>query len=77
MARLAGQIALVTDGASGMGAAIVERFAGEGARSIVADVNDVGGSAVAAAIGDAARFARLGVTDPDAIPSSATPFFRD
>ncbi len=48
-----------------MGAAIIERFAWEGARSIVADVNDVGGSAAAAAIGDAARFARLDVTDPD------------
>ena len=38
MERLTGKIALVTGAASGIGAAIVERFLAEGARVIATDV---------------------------------------
>lgn len=62
--QLTGQRALVTGGASGIGAAISRRFTTEGAHVVVADVNDTGGKAVASEInGD---FAHLDVTDPDA-----------
>jgi 2-hydroxycyclohexanecarboxyl-CoA dehydrogenase len=52
--RLAGTTALVTGGASGIGAATARRLASEGARVVVADRDDVGAQKLAADIdGDA------------------------
>jgi 2-hydroxycyclohexanecarboxyl-CoA dehydrogenase len=45
--RLEGRIALVTGGASGIGAATVRRLAAEGARVAVGDVNEEGALAIA------------------------------
>ena len=56
MARLDGKIAVVTGGASGMGAATVRRFVGEGASVVIADVQVEKGEAIAAECGDAATF---------------------
>jgi len=59
--RLDRKIAIVTGGASGFGAGIARRFAEEGARIVVNDVNAPGAQAVAATInaagGRAAAFA--------------------
>ena len=41
--RLAGKTAIVTGGASGFGEGIVRRFAGEGANTVIADINDEAG----------------------------------
>jgi 3-oxoacyl-[acyl-carrier protein] reductase len=49
-ARFVGKTALVTGGASGIGAATVERLAAEGARVIVADLDAAGAEAVVARI---------------------------
>ena len=46
--RLAGKVAMVTGGASGLGAAVVKRFFAEGARVVVTDVQDELGERVAA-----------------------------
>jgi NAD(P)-dependent dehydrogenase (short-subunit alcohol dehydrogenase family) len=61
--RLAGKVALVTGGASGMGKSEATIFAREGARVLVADVLEAEGKEVAKAIGDAARFVKLDVTN--------------
>ena len=63
MGRLDGKVAIITGAARGMGEAEARLFAAEGALVVVADVLDDEGAAVAADIGDAARFAHLDVTD--------------
>lgn len=63
MTRLAGKVAFVTGGASGLGEAIVRRFVAEGARLVIADIDVAGGMALAAELGAAASFQRLDVTD--------------
>jgi NAD(P)-dependent dehydrogenase (short-subunit alcohol dehydrogenase family) len=49
--RFAGRVAVVTGGASGIGAAVCRRLAGEGALVVVADLDEDGASAVAGEIG--------------------------
>lgn len=48
--RLAGKIAVVTGGASGIGLATARRFAAEGATVVIADFNPVSGAAAAAEV---------------------------
>ena len=49
--RLKGKTAIVTGGGSGFGAGIAKRFAEEGAKVIVADINAEGGARVAREVG--------------------------
>jgi len=55
-------VALVTGGASGIGRATCQRLAAEGARVVVADLDEAGGKTVASGIGG--DFVRLDVGDP-------------
>ncbi len=48
MDRLKGKVAIVTGGASGIGAATLRRLAAEGASVVCADINDEAGAAVVA-----------------------------
>lgn len=48
--KLEGRAAIVTGAASGFGEGIARRFAAEGARVVVADINEPGGKAVAASL---------------------------
>ena len=60
MNRVAGKIALVTGGASGIGAATCRSLSAEGATVYVADINVEGGEAIAGEIGGS--FVELDVT---------------
>jgi 3-oxoacyl-[acyl-carrier protein] reductase len=63
-AQLEHQVAIVTGGAAGIGRAIVQRLADDGATVVVADINEKDGREVAEAVGtDKAVFQRLDVTD--------------
>ena len=55
MARLSGKAAIVTGGASGFGAGIVRKFAAEGARVMIADINGDAASALAKELGATAQ----------------------
>ncbi len=60
--RLAGLTAVVTGGASGIGAATVRRFVEEGASVVIADLLGEQGTQLAAEVGDGAVFQRVDVT---------------
>jgi NAD(P)-dependent dehydrogenase (short-subunit alcohol dehydrogenase family) len=63
MAELAGKVAVVTGGASGIGRATAERFVAEGAQVVIGDVDAEGAEAVVAELGDAAAFQPTDVSD--------------
>jgi meso-butanediol dehydrogenase/(S,S)-butanediol dehydrogenase/diacetyl reductase len=64
MGKLDNKVAVVTGGGSGIGAATSRLFAAEGARVIIADIDENGGNAVARELGDRAVFHRTDVSDP-------------
>ena len=59
--RLAGKVAVVTGGASGIGLASVKRLAAEGARIVIGDLDDLAGARVAELVGG--LFIKTNVTD--------------
>ena len=61
--RFDGKTAIVTGAAQGIGKAIAARLASEGARVVVADVNEAGASKVAEEIGNGAFAVRCDVSD--------------
>ena len=63
MARLDGKVAVITGGASGMGEGTVRRFVDEGARVVIADIQDAKGHTLADTLGGAAVYQRVDVAD--------------
>jgi NAD(P)-dependent dehydrogenase (short-subunit alcohol dehydrogenase family) len=63
--RVAGRVAVVTGGCSGIGLASVRRLAAEGATVVVGDVDEARGSEVAAEVGG--LFRRTDVTNQDEV----------
>lgn len=65
--ELADKVAVVTGAASGLGRGIAQRFAAEGARVVIADVETEGGQALAETLGPNAVFQRTDVSDPEQV----------
>lgn len=68
--KLEGKVALVTGGGAGIGRAIALEFAREGAKLLVAELDETSGRAVAgeiAAVGGEARFQRCDVAHEDEV----------
>src|SRR5215475_12603849 len=61
--KLNGRVAIVTGGARGIGLAIVKRYVAEGAKVVIADVDQASGEAAARALGAACRFIAADVGD--------------
>ena len=60
--ELAGKVAIVTGGGNGIGRSTVELFVEEGARVVIADVDDARGRDLCASLGPAARFKHADVS---------------
>ena len=60
--KLLNKVALVTGAASGFGAEIARQFVAEGARVVIADINESGAREVAASLGDAGASVLCDVT---------------
>ena len=58
------KVALVTGGASGLGAATVRTIVAAGGRAVILDLNEQLGRALAHELGAAARYVRADVSDP-------------
>jgi len=63
--KLKDKVAIITGAGQGIGEAYARRFAREGAKVVVADVNVEKGAAVAKSIGDGAVFERVDVSNED------------
>lgn len=65
MKQLENKVAIVTGGASGIGKAIVELFVTEGAKVVIADLNEDFGNKLADSLGEAAVFIKADSSLPE------------
>lgn len=65
--RLAGKVAVITGAASGFGAAAARRFAEEGCRVVLGDIQEAPAAALLRELGDNAAFALCNVTREDEV----------
>lgn len=68
--RIEGTSALVAGGASGLGEATTRELHARGARVVIADLNEEKGAALAAELGDGARFVKADVTKADEVEAA-------
>lgn len=65
--RLKDKVCLITGGAAGIGKATAVKFASEGAKVVLCDVDPEAGEALAKALGNGAVFYKVDVTDREAV----------
>ena len=63
MTRLTNKVAIITGGASGIGEGTVRKFVTEGAKVVIADVQDEAGIALQAELGESVLFQHTNVSD--------------
>ncbi|MBV9663835.1 MAG: glucose 1-dehydrogenase [Actinobacteria bacterium] len=68
--ELDGKVGIITGGANGIGRAMAEAFVAEGARVVIADVDDGTGKEVAASLGEAAAFEHCDVSDTASVSAA-------
>ncbi len=68
--QLANSVALVTGGASGLGAATVRALVGKGAKALIVGRDGAKGQALAAELGDSAAYAKADVTEASQIEAA-------
>lgn len=68
--ELNGKTAIITGGASGLGEATVRRFAGQGARVAIFDLNEERGQALASELGDQVRYFHVNVSDEASVTTA-------
>ena len=77
MGTLDGKVALVTGGASGIGASTVRLFAAQGARVLAVDVQDAMGEALAKELGDAVAYQHVDVSREEDVAAAIDRAVRD
>jgi NAD(P)-dependent dehydrogenase (short-subunit alcohol dehydrogenase family) len=65
--EVAGKVAIVTGGSSGIGFGTAERLVAEGARVVIADIDEARGEEAATALGGSAAFLRTDVAQPEQV----------
>lgn len=70
--ELAGKVAIVTGGASGLGEGLSRRFAAEGAQVLIGDIDTEAGKTLAADIGPNAHFVEADVSDIEQVTGLVT-----
>jgi NAD(P)-dependent dehydrogenase (short-subunit alcohol dehydrogenase family) len=70
--ELAGKVAIVTGGATGLGEGLARRFAAEGAKVLIGDIDRDSGTALAADIGPNSYFVEADVADIDQVSGLVT-----
>jgi 3-hydroxyacyl-CoA dehydrogenase / 3-hydroxy-2-methylbutyryl-CoA dehydrogenase len=70
--RIAGKVAVVTGGASGIGQAVVRAFIERGGRAAIFDLNETAGHAMVDELGSAVLFAKVNVADESSVAAAIT-----
>ena len=68
--KIAGKVAVITGGSSGIGQAVVRAFIEKGGRAAIFDLNEVAGQAMVKELGPAAIFAKTNVSDESSVAAA-------